>query len=238
MFPDSGNSWAEAQHPRPSATVEEGLKREWGVGPAEAAAPPVGGNEGRSARGGDDLIIKGSPIHQWSKTMGFGKDGKGVIIRESRGQALGTLAAGTGLFIGTKFVTLERFRMLKAEIYATITGLTSGELTGFIFGLADGQYSLAQVEEAIEESGPLGPNDEISADKADRPVWFTGAIDRETGTEAIFENENGGHMMIIKPRWIFARTKSWNYFVYDLGAAITTGSTVNIRAKSFEDWVT
>ncbi len=38
-------------------------------------------------------------------------------------------------------------------------------------------------------------------------------------------------------RWTFSRTKSWNFFVYNLGAAITTGATVIIKAKSFGVWV-
>ncbi len=170
--------------------------------------------------------------------MGFGKDGKGVIIRESRSQTLAALAAETGVIIGTKLATLERFRMLRTEIYAAVTNLTSGEGTGLLFVLADGDFTLAEVEAAIEADGPLGPNDTILEDIADRPVWFAGAVDRETGTEALFENENGGHMMVLKPRWTFARTKSWNFIVYNLGTILTTGSSVIFRAKHFGVWVT
>ncbi len=170
--------------------------------------------------------------------MGFGKDGKGIIIRENRSQALGTLAQGSAIFIGTKLAILERFRMLRGEMYSTVVALTSGEGTGFIFGLADGDLSLAEVEAAIEANGPLGPNDTVGEAISDRPVWFLGAIDRETGTEALFENETGGHMLVTKPRWTFGRTKSWNWFIYNLGAAPTTGSTAFIRSKSFGVWVT
>ncbi len=170
--------------------------------------------------------------------MGFGKDGKGVIVRENRTQVLGALSASAGVIIDTKLATLERFRMLRTEVYGTLTALTTGEGTGLLMVLADGQYTLAQVEEAIEANGPLGPNDEITADMADRPVWFAGAIDRETGTEAIFENENGGHKLVLKPRWTFGRTKSWNWIVYNLGDNLTTGASVRIRSKSFGVWVT
>ncbi len=170
--------------------------------------------------------------------MGFGKDGKGVIIRESRSQTLGALAAEAGVIIGTKLATLERFRMLRTEIYAVVTNLTSGEGTGLLFVLSDGQYLESEVEAAIEADGPLGPNDEITSDIADRPVWFAGAVDRETGTEAIFENAEGGHVMVIKPRWTFGRTKSWNFHVYNLGSILTTGASVIIRVKSFGVWVT
>ncbi len=170
--------------------------------------------------------------------MGFGKDGKGVIIKESREQAIGGLAAKAGTILGTKLATLERFRMLRSEMFAAITALTTGEGTGLLIGLADGDFSLPEIEEAIEANGPLGPNDKVTEAIAERPVWLTGAVDRETGTEAIFENENGGHMLVVKPRWTFARTKSWNFFVYNLGATMTTGATVLIRVKSFGVWVT
>ncbi len=161
-----------------------------------------------------------------------------MIIRESRLQLLGALANSTVIFIDTKLATLERFRTLKCEMFATMVGLTTGEGTGLLIGLCDGQFTVTQVKEAIEANGPLGPNDTVTEDQADRPVWFAGAVDRETGTEAIFENEQGGHMMVLKPRWTFARTKSWNFFVYNLGDNLTTGSTVRLRAKSFGIWVT
>ncbi len=170
--------------------------------------------------------------------MGFGKDGKGVIIRESRSQVLGTIAAESALIIGTKLATLERFRMLRCEVQATIVNLTSGEGTGMLLVLADGQFTQTEVEATIEADGPLGPNDDVTENIADRPVWTFGAVDRETGTEALFENDMGGHTMVVKPRWTFARTKSWNFLVYNLGAAPTTGSSVIIRVKSFGVWVT
>ncbi len=170
--------------------------------------------------------------------MGFGKDGKGVIIRENRTQALGALANAAGILIGTPLVTLERFRMIKNELWAAMTGLTTGEGTGLLIGLADGDLTITEIEQAIEVAGPLGPNDQESANRAERWTMFVGAVDRETGTEAIFENEKGGHKMENTIRWTFARTKAWNYFVYNLGDTITTGSSVKIRGKSFGVWVT
>ncbi len=170
--------------------------------------------------------------------MGFGKDGMGVIMRESRSQALGTLANNTAILIGTNLATLERFRMLKSEVYAVTTGTTSTEGSGMIFGLADGDLDLGEISAAIEADGPVGPNDSVTAEIADRPVWFFGAADRETGSNIVFENENGGHKLVIKPRWTFARTKSWNWFIFNMGDALTTGSSINIRVKSFGVWVT
>ncbi len=96
--------------------------------------------------------------------MGFGKDGKGIIIREARSQALGALAQQGAVIIGTNLGTLERFRIIKEELWAAITGLTTGEGTGLLIGIADGDYSLAEIEAALESSGPAGPNDTVIAE--------------------------------------------------------------------------
>ncbi len=170
--------------------------------------------------------------------MGFGKDGKGVIIRESRNQLLSTLDNQAGIIVDTKLATLERYRMIKVELHATVVSLTSGEGTGLIIGIADGDLTLAEIEASIEAQLPLGPNDTVGAAIAERFVMFLGALDRETGTVGMFENEQGGHMMSKTIRWTFARTKSWNYFVYNLGDQLTTGSNLFLRAKSFGVWVT
>ncbi len=171
--------------------------------------------------------------------MGFGKDGKGVIMRETRSQTIGTLAAQSGLIIGTNIPTLERFRMLKTEVLAAITGLTAGEEQGLYIGLADGDLDLAEIEAAIELDGPLGPNDSVTESIAERwQQWLGSAHADALETECIFLNAEGGYMLNATPRWTFARTKSWNWFLYNLGAAFTTGATVHIRCKNFGVWVT
>lgn len=171
--------------------------------------------------------------------MGFGKDGKGVIIRESRTQALATLAAATGLIIGTNLATLERFRIIKAEVYATVIIRTSGDWASLRLGLADGDFTLAEIEEAIEANGPLGPNDNVTEAIAERPVWTLGeTLGRGDADPLVFLNETGGGKMSMTIRWTFSRTKSWNWFVYNQGEQGTTGATVVLRTKLFGVWVT
>ncbi len=170
--------------------------------------------------------------------MGFGKDNKGVIIRQSISQALLTLAADTGIIIMAKPVILERFRMLKSEIFGIIEGLASGEGKGLSLWLADGDLSLVEVEEAIELSGaPLGPNDPVQAAIAERLVLWAGVGD--AGTISHLHSRNGNAPLIeMMPRWTFARDKAWNFVLYNMGGALTTGATVNLRVKNFGVWVT
>ncbi len=171
--------------------------------------------------------------------MGFGKDGKGVIIREVKSQALGTLASSTGIIIGSPLGILERFRMLKSEIIASFVAITGNEGVGLALYLVDGDISLVEFEQSLETDGPLGPNDSVQEAIADRFSVLAGVYKMdETATEGVFANEHNGGMLVIKPRWTFSRTKSWNWIVYNHGTSLTTGSSVKLKCKNFGVWVT
>ncbi len=174
--------------------------------------------------------------------MGFGKDGKGVIIIQKQEQALLTLAINTGLIIGTALATLERFRMLKADLFCVLTNVAAGELGGIELYLADGDLTLAEIEEAIEANGPVGPNDTVAEAIAMRAVYRVGAMDRAGGTQSLealhMVNEAGGPLLSVKPRWTFARTKAWNWIAYNNGPAPTTGTLIKVQVKAFGVWVT
>ena len=170
--------------------------------------------------------------------MGFGKDGKGIIIRESRSQAVGTLATQVPLIVGTNLATLECFRMLKGEVAVTVIGATAGDLNNLWFGLADGDLSGTEIDECLEANGPLGPNDIILSNRALRPVWLMGSVTAQANANMGFTGEDGGTMLNVVPRWTFASTKSWNWFVYNLGSAPTSGASILIRTKLFGVWVT
>ncbi len=172
--------------------------------------------------------------------MGFGKDGKGVIMRETRSVALSTLAGSTGIFIGTKLATTEDFRILKTEVFAHIRGLTPTEGNPLLFGIADGALSNVEVNEAINSNGPLQPGTggTVQEEIADRPVWLLSGGDSDiTQTELNFKSEMGGTLITWKPRWTFRAGTSWNWFIFNLGSTMTTGALVEFTAKHFGVWV-
>ncbi len=172
--------------------------------------------------------------------MGFGKEGKGVIVGEARSQTLGTLANNTGILIGTKNAMTENYRMLKAEVYARITGVTANELKAGALYLANGDLTLAEVEEAIETGGPFGPSDRVPAEKMMRAVFLVGIIRQgdNAAERVIIDAKTGAPLIQAKPRWTFAPTLSWNWVFYNGGEAPTTGATIRINVKSFGVWVT
>ncbi len=172
--------------------------------------------------------------------MGFGKDGMGVILRESLTIALGTLGADTGILatggIGTGL--LERFRIIKTEITAHISGpvfaLGDGPLELY---LADGDFSLAEIEASVEATGPLGPNDKVNEALVERYTKLFGAMAFAPNDSGIGNILEQGRIVSKTLRWTFARTKGWNWMFYNRGTPLTTGATAKVRAKHFGVWV-
>ncbi len=174
--------------------------------------------------------------------MGFGKDGKGIIIAEAPNIPLGTLAANTGIILTNGDIgqtLLERFRIIKSSITAAIQGGVFATGDGPIeLYLVDGDLSLAEFEEAIETVGPLGPNDRIRMEQAAR--WYKSFgmmnfIAEDSGDGPML---NGGLVVERTIRWTFATSKGWNWIAYNHGTALTTGATIKLQCKHFGVWVT
>lgn len=169
---------------------------------------------------------------------GFGKDGKGVILQFVVTQALGTLAALTPIIVGTKPALVTRFRILKAELVATVIGLTGGEGDGLVLYLVDGQYDIAEINAMIENGLPLGPNDSVLGETALRFNKRMGVTSHEISNEAIFHGKQNSPIMEETVRWTFEKAESMNLVVYNMGVVLTTGATVQIAVKYFGVWVT
>ncbi len=172
-------------------------------------------------------------------SMGFGKDGKGVIIQEARSQALGALSNGSGILIGTKLAVTDSFRMLKAIGHFGITGLTGGEGNGLILYLANGNLSLAEAEAQIELSGPLDRSARPEVELAERFVKLVGVVDVPNASteQTVRDAQTGAPVVTTRPRWTFGSTDSWNWILYNHGDNLTTGATVSIRCTSYGVWV-
>jgi len=164
----------------------------------------------------------------------FSKDPSAIIVTEQRSQAIGTLANNAGILIGTKLAITKDFRMLKSQIYANYDTLPTEEGSGLLFGLAAGVLSLAEIEEALENNGPLNPVGQVNF--AMRPVWILGALEQPktaTATEGRVLNENAGAMIEVKPRWTFQETLGWNFFVYNQGQTMTGNAVIRILVKNW-----
>ncbi len=173
--------------------------------------------------------------------MGFGKDDKGIIIMESRSQALGVLAPGGGILVGTKLAITMGFRMLKSNVTCNVTGLTAGEGEHMSLYLLNGDLSLAEAEAKIEQNGPTARGKRTEMEIAERfvkKVGFTPTIERASNTVVNFVDAfTGSPICVTKPRWTFSETTSWQWLIYNHGVVLTTGATVQLKTESFGVWV-
>ncbi len=176
--------------------------------------------------------------------MGFGKDGKGAILKEQTTFALGALA-GQDQVIGTPSLLLDMdFRILRSDITAVLTGATSLEGVGLILYLLEADITDAQAEANIEGIGPRRLGDRLETEIAERWVRRVGITTGPTvnETERVFKNKYGGALLDIEPRWTFRRGRTatlggWKWAVYNDGVTLTTGATCRLLCTHYGVWV-
>ncbi len=176
-----------------------------------------------------------------SVIMGFGKDGKGVILRERSTITLGALAQFGAVIFASGIAITEDFRMLKALLQVNAHTLTSGEGEGLVFGIANGDLTAVEIAECLVTDGPIGPQEHAGgSEEAERAVHVIAAsgLQDAGGTERTFLNENGGPMIEDKFPWTYYNGSGWDWFVFNNGsAALTTGGFVEVLATMYGVWV-
>ncbi len=170
--------------------------------------------------------------------MGFGKDGKGAIIKELTLVTIGALGSNDVVKAAGPVIT-EDFRIIKTEVSCTLTALTAGEGTGASLGIANNDLSAAEIEESLEVTGPLFPGDRILQEKAERFTKILGEfVPGNVNTQMLLQGPDGGSPVSATIRWTFGNSQAgWGWFVYNNGAAITTGATAVVRAVHYGVWV-
>ncbi len=177
--------------------------------------------------------------------MGFGKDGKGAIVKEQTVVTLGAIAGQDYVIANSNVQLDEDFRILKSEITAVITEVTSLEGNGLILYMQEGSLSAAEGEANIEQNGPLRRGDQTAEEIASRWVRRVGMTlgPSVNETERVFTNEYGGGLLKINPRWTFTRARAaasggWDWGVYNDGVTLTTGASVRVIATHYGVWLT
>lgn len=170
--------------------------------------------------------------------MGFGKDGKGAILRESGAITLSTLAANTALKDASPLAITEDFRIIKSQIFVQLEGDADGPAQPLIFGICSDELSVTEISECIEAEGPLDREDRLKVERAERPVFEICQFD-ELQSDAITKVPNNGMPIEKVLRWTFSNTSGWSFFVYNFGSgACVDGGVVRFRAKHYGVWVT
>ncbi len=184
-------------------------------------------------------LIGGTPIDLLIN-MGFGKNNTGVIIREDIDGVPGALVNGAVDVAGGPSLT-EDFRLLKSEVTCSIRGLTGPQGEGLLLGIANGELTSAEIAECLSVNGPVDRNDRLAIEKAERFCKIFGATGPNKGdgsTTQTFYGIDGGPLMEVKPRWTFSDPEAWNWFIYNNGLVLTTGSTYQLLITNYGVWVT
>lgn len=163
--------------------------------------------------------------------MGFGKDGKGVIIYHNDESVLGgALGAGNAGVIpmdpGTSIE--EDFRLLKLQGCFHVANLAAGELV--IIGIADGELTATEIQEALQAS-PVDSNDNLNNERAQRPVFPLAYLSGDEPSKMVD--------LEASVRWTFSDNEFVQWFVFNPSdtAAHAGALTVISFAKLFGVWV-
>ncbi len=170
--------------------------------------------------------------------MGFGKDGKGVIIADTGLITLATLANVTALKEDAPLTIGEDFRLIKVDLLAMISGATPGEGPLWLY-LVNDELTVAEIAEAIEASGPLDRNDRVAFERATRAVFMLGMFPLAVAEEPVFgmESQRGFLQKVI--RWTFSNPEGFSLVIFNQsGGTLTTGATVRFAAKYYGVWLT
>ncbi len=168
--------------------------------------------------------------------MGFGKDGKGVILWDVNTISTGALASADAVVAGSYGSLTTSFRILKTEYFmgANFAGVDAQE-GPLLVGIASKALSAAEVEECIEAT-PANHSDNAN-EHSMRAVWPLETFFQLGDTSSAIP-ANVSAKGIVNLKWTFEEDGGWNWFAYNYsGVALTAGATINIVAKHFGVWV-
>ncbi len=151
-------------------------------------------------------------------------------------QALGTLAASTGI------------RQLLADTVVDTTWCSSvravyamGNYTGIanagpiVVYVAHSDYTLAEVEEVIEQTGSWDPGNKIAQERGRRKVKLVGQFYPQGGSGAAATNDlNEGRPLTTKLGWMLTEGDTLQYVFYNTGtqALATTDPIVEANGHA------
>lgn len=170
--------------------------------------------------------------------MGFGKDGKGTILRETQDIVLGALGAQSAVKSSAQLAITDDFRLLKTEYFVALSAFFQAVGDEVIIGIADNELTVAEIAACINADGPLDRNDRVPEELSHRAVWLLTQV-KGTSTTVPDVPGNDGKAFECKLRWTFCNPEGWTWFAYNpLGLALTTGGQFKIVAKHYGVWVT
>ncbi len=152
---------------------------------------------------------------------------------------LGALGAATAVF-GTSQIDGSReqgFRLIMSRITARLTGKTGSE-GPLVWGICCNVPSVADLKTYLEND-PQGS----SANPEKGRNWFVkllGQIPLQASASLDTSSDvmrNVEEVKYGKNGWSIPEGSAFNYFVFNMGSALTTGAVITISAEHFGVWL-
>ncbi len=142
---------------------------------------------------------------------------------------LATTANNTVVATNLTDVLDEEAFLISVKATWSIRSLTAGE-GPLLVGLAHSDYTAAEVEEWVENTGSWERGNMVQQEIARRKIRQVGVFDGQSATEKL---ENG--VKITTPcKWGLITGDSIKFWVYNKsGAALTTGAFVSVDGMAF-----
>ena len=147
------------------------------------------------------------------------------IVNTGFGQPLGTLAAQTAIQLGTVPAITQNFQPALYQGSVGLQGRTAGDAP-LMLVVADGGLTLAEVQEALTAE-PLHSRDQPALDQARRPVRRLATL----GDDPSVVHVNEGNRLPL-----FRENIGWEFYAFNAGTALTTGSTMSGQLATFGRW--
>ncbi len=157
------------------------------------------------------------------------------------GLALGTL--GSNVLVGVLFDDSVTERTRVSSVVATYSMSEFTQATGdgpIMVGLAHGDYTDAEVEEFIEQTGSWAEANLVGREVANRKVRILGTFPSAAGagvaSEAVALNE--GRPIKTKLNWVLTTGQTLRLWAYNLGASALATTDPAVRAQGHANlWV-
>ncbi len=144
--------------------------------------------------------------------------------------ALGALATKDLIAVPTSETTSERMWLSSVVATWSLKDLASVVDDGpIIVGLAHGDYSAAEIEEFLENTGSWAEGSLQAQEVAKRKIRIVGTFQQQQGDVVATQVLNDGKEIRTKCNWILTTGKAIDFWAYNAGAdAITTGSNLHV----------
>ncbi len=171
-------------------------------------------------------------------TVSTPKRETGSVI-EQISQAIGTLAARTGLVVPSPQVT-RGGKLLSSSIHGGILGGTLGN-PPLIWGVAASDLTLAELEAFLELDGPLSPTLIAESEVASRGKFIRsiGTMDPSPGSGmAMVALDNQSMKGLRFPEVGEGSAGGWDWWFYNPSSttAFDTGARVELQIRNFVEW--